>query len=65
MEDIEVNAGQLHRIVGGYPGSHHRMPTCCKVMKAAMMPSADYIVASPLKGMGASLTIRYAIPRQC
>jgi hypothetical protein len=30
---VEVNAGELHRVIGGYPGSgEHRMPMCCEAM---------------------------------
>jgi hypothetical protein len=29
---IEVNAGELHGAVGGYPGPSHRMPQCCNAM---------------------------------
>jgi hypothetical protein len=60
---VDVNAGQLHRRVGGYPGTNHRMPVCCDVMRAAMH-DGDSIVKEPPKGRGASLTVRYAIPRQ-
>jgi hypothetical protein len=59
---LDVNAGQLHRRVGGYPGSEHRMPVCCDVMRAAMN-AQDSILQQPPKGKGASLTVRYAIPR--
>lgn len=31
----EINAGDLHRRVGGYPGPNHRMPVCSVVMLAA------------------------------
>ena len=60
----EINAGELHRRVGDYPGRNHRMPICCQVMRAAFAPDAgDIIVAQPPKGQGPSLTIRYALPR--
>ena len=59
---ITVNSGQLHRLVGGYPGPDHRMPVCCSVMKKVMR-NTDIIISQPLKGQGASLTIRYALPR--
>jgi hypothetical protein len=60
---VEVNSGELHRIVGGYPGSDHRMPICCSVMEAEMR-GGDEIVTAPPKGKGASLTIRYKLPRR-
>jgi 5-methylcytosine-specific restriction protein A len=31
-EFVEINAGELHRRVGDYPGRNHRMPICCEVM---------------------------------
>jgi len=61
---IEVNAGDLHARVGGYPGTNHRMPSCCSVMRAAMDPSAgDRVLSEPRRGQGATLTIRYTLPR--
>src|SRR5688572_3297116 len=59
---VDVSAGELHRDVGGYPGADHRMPTCCDVMRRAMK-GGDEIVSAPPKGNGASLTIRYCLPR--
>jgi hypothetical protein len=59
----DINAGELHRRVGDYPGSHHRMPLCCQVMRAEFNPEHDVILEEPPSGQGASLTIRYMIPR--
>ena len=59
---LEVQAGDLHRAVGKYPASNHRMPLCCQVMKRLMSPG-DAVVSEPPKGQGASLTIRYTLPR--
>jgi hypothetical protein len=59
---VEINSGKLHRVVGGYPGQNHRMPVCCAVMEAEMR-EGDTIVSAPPKGRGASLTIRYELPR--
>jgi hypothetical protein len=36
---VEINSGQLHREVGGYPGQNHRMPMCCAVMRSEMSAS--------------------------
>lgn len=33
---IDIRSGDLHRLVGGYPGRNHRMPKCCGVRKEAM-----------------------------
>ncbi len=35
---VDVNAGELHRRVGGYPAPNHRMPMCCRVMREEMQP---------------------------
>ncbi len=60
--NIEVNAGELHKTVGGYPGPDNRMASCCQVMLSEK-GSRDTIVSQPPKGKGASLTIRYVLPR--
>jgi hypothetical protein len=59
---VEVRAGELHRRIGGYPGTDHRMPICCKTMRKAMGAS-DAVVQEPDKGAGASFTVRYTLPR--
>jgi len=63
---VDINAGELHRRVGNYPDSNeHRMPVCCDVMKAAIAPDVgDRVLQEPPSGQGASLTIRYVLPRQ-
>jgi hypothetical protein len=60
---LHVQAGELHRAVGGYPAANARMPTCCDVMRAAMRPG-DVIVHRPPKGRGASYAVRYVLPRR-
>jgi hypothetical protein len=59
---IDVEAGDLHRRVGGYPGPNHRMPVCCSVMRRNM-GLGDVVIAEPPSGKGASLRIRYKLPR--
>jgi 5-methylcytosine-specific restriction protein A len=59
---LDVVSGDLHREVGGYPGTEHRMPVCCSVMERQMVPG-DRVVRRPPKGKGATLTIRYKLPR--
>ncbi|MCX6064101.1 MAG: HNH endonuclease [Caldiserica bacterium] len=61
-DNVDVTSGDLHRRVGGYPGRNHAMPVCCSVMRQAMQ-SGDVIIAEPPKGNGATLTIRYRLPR--
>ena len=59
---VEIKSGDVHRTVGGYPGPNHRMPVCCAAMRSAMN-SNDTVVAQPPKGNGASLLVRYSLPR--
>lgn len=59
---LEVNAGELHRAVGGYPGNH-RMPVCCDVMRQEARRGNSEAVYETDSGDGAALTIRYRIPR--
>jgi hypothetical protein len=41
------------------------MPNCCQVMRAEVAPDAgDVILRQPSSGFGASLTIRYTLPRR-
>ncbi len=58
----EINSGELHREVGGYPGTNHRMRTCCEAITTEMK-TGDRIIQSPPKGHGASLTVRFVLPR--
>ena len=60
---VDINAGQLHRNVGDYPGKDHRMPVCCSVMRRTMT-SADQVVDQPARGQGPRLTVRYRLPRK-
>ena len=59
---VTVNSGELHRSLGGYPGTNHRMPVCCDAMYQEMR-AGDQILSAPPKGKGASLTIQYLLPR--
>jgi 5-methylcytosine-specific restriction protein A len=63
---VEINAGELHRAVGGYPskgGRSHAMPVCCAAMREEMERVKAEIVYKPACGKGAALTIRYHLPR--
>jgi hypothetical protein len=63
---IEVNAGELHRVVGGYPpkaGKQHSMPTCCDVMRQEFKRGNATVIHEPTKGKGPALTICYDLPR--
>lgn len=62
MEDAKINgkkeitivSGDIHRLVGGYPGKNHRMPVCCKVMR-----SGDEILFQTPEGQSSTLKIKY------
>lgn len=62
QSEVVVNAGDLHKKIGGYPGRNQRMPVCCDVMRNTMR-QGDEILSEPPKGKGATLTIRYLLPR--
>jgi hypothetical protein len=63
---IEINAGEIHRIVGGYPSqeSGHNMPSCCNVMREEMKTGNTEVIHETESGNSASLTIRYHLPRR-
>ena|SRR5437016_1417815 len=57
---IRIQAGRLHRMVGGYPGADHRMLTCCEVMRSMMGPGDPETESVP-RGKGASLLVEYQL----
>ena len=59
---LTVTSGVLHSKVGGYPGPNHRMPMCCDAMYGAIK-EGDQVIERPPKGKGATLKIRYLLPR--
>ena len=59
---LDVRSGDLHERIGRYPGTDHRMPTCCRVMRD-MMRLGDTVLEEPPKGAGANVVIRYRLPR--
>jgi hypothetical protein len=64
-EFIEISARELYTHVGPLRGRNHRMPNCCRVMKAQLAPDyGDVIVNEPPSGQGPTLTIRYRLPRR-
>jgi hypothetical protein len=63
---LEVNAGELHRKVGGYPpkrGESHAMPSCCSVMHAEFVRGKDEVIFETASRQAPALTIRYYLPR--
>ena len=61
-DHIEIRSGDLHREMGDYPGPRHRLGVCCNVMRAFRLEGDD-ILHTPECGSGASLVIRYRLPR--
>ncbi len=59
---IIIKSGELYRLIGEYPGTDHRMPICCNVMRKNMM-TGDEVLSEPPSGVSASLTIKYQFPR--
>lgn len=59
----EINAGELHRKLGGYPPKSGRpaaaMPSCANVMWQEYKEDRDDIIHQPKEKRGPSLTIRY------
>lgn len=62
ISGVAVRSGDLHTLVGDYPGADHRMPVCCNVMKEEMK-AGDQILDEPSSGQGANLVIFYKLPR--
>ena len=61
MDSVTVQAGELHKMVGGYSNrGNHRMRACCRVMKGRMR-EGDRILSSPQSGYGASLLVLYLL----
>jgi hypothetical protein len=59
---VDIQAGDLHRSLGGYPGPNHRIPDCCQVMRR-LMRAVDQVLREPPQGTGATLLIRYVLSR--
>jgi hypothetical protein len=58
--DVLINSGELHRSLGGYPGSTHGLPSCCDAMQAEMK-LGDTMLLDRASGVG--MTVRYLLPR--
>lgn len=62
----EINAGELHRTLGGYPpknGGSHAMPSCCAALRDELALGKSDIIYETESGQAAALTIRYYLPR--
>jgi hypothetical protein len=59
-ENVLVSAAELHRMLGGYPGSQHGMQACCDAMRAEVQPGDEFLAQ---RGGSSDLTVRYRLPR--
>ena len=65
-DHIEVNAGELHRTVGGFPpepGGKHAMHICCMVLRSELARGKASVIHEGVKAEAYALTIRYDLPR--
>ena len=63
---VSVQAGNLHRQIGGYPARDgaHSMPVVCGAIRREYAPDkGDRIVYEPKQGKGARLEIEFVLPR--
>jgi hypothetical protein len=63
LSHIDVKAGDLLRRLGGSQAYPLRIPSCCEAMYAEKR-AGDVIITRPPEGKGATLTIRYKLPRK-
>ena len=63
LSHIDIKAGDLYRRFGGSPGDpSHQIQSCCQAMYAEKK-AGDVVIARPPEDEGATLTIRYKLPR--
>lgn len=55
---VDLVSGDIHKAVGGFPSSNHRMPTCCAIMYKKMCGD-DKVLEAPPSGKGSRVRIRY------
>ncbi|HTI67047.1 MAG TPA: hypothetical protein VL460_05815 [Caulobacteraceae bacterium] len=63
---LEINAGELHRAVGGYPakaGTADRMGRCCNVMREELRRGHAEVIHEQAAGGPPAYTVRYDLPR--
>jgi hypothetical protein len=65
---IEVNAGEFHRQLGGYPPKRgkpqtNQMPMVCGAMHQELARGDAQIIHATASGQAPALTIRYSLPR--
>jgi hypothetical protein len=63
LSHIDIKASDLHRRLEAYPGDPSReIPSCCQAMYAEKK-TYDVVIVRPPEGEGATLTIRFKLPR--
>jgi 5-methylcytosine-specific restriction protein A len=60
--EIIVTAREVYRRAGVLSGSDPSVALCCSVMRENMRPG-DTVITEPPGGQGATLAIRYKLPR--
>ena len=58
--NVLINAPDLYKSAGGYPGSNNGMPLCCDAMQDEMQPGDLLLIE---RSSGAGMTVRYFLPR--
>ncbi len=61
LASLELSSGDIHRGVGGYPGSNHHMPECCRALRDVAKLYKSELLSEPPKGLGASLLFRFVL----
>lgn len=60
---VDVTSGNLYHRVGGGVGREYTMASCCNAMLEARQPGDEIRPGGPPSQHGATLTIRYVLPR--
>ncbi len=58
-EWVDIKSGNIHQLLGSYPGRSNRMKSCCTVMYKLTEKMKHEIISAPPKGFGANLVIRF------
>jgi transcriptional regulator with XRE-family HTH domain len=61
LASLELSSGEIHRGVGGYPGTNHRMPECCRALRDVAHSFKAELLSEPPKGLGASLRFKFVL----
>jgi hypothetical protein len=59
LKDALIRTAELHRMLGGYPGSQHGLAGCCEAMRKEIQPGDEILTEHD----ASDLTARYQLPR--